>query len=142
MDKNIQFDNTNSTNQIDLLYLTNMTTCKNNNGVKVDIVNKKEVDFYKKRIFQLCKDVLRNKHANPMVKDSFDHFCCNAIEYFKMTDKGLECLDCDPSIFSQSYQKENGFIKVDIDTEGAKINLKDGENDAEIKLDKNGITIQ
>jgi phage shock protein PspC (stress-responsive transcriptional regulator) len=62
--------------------------------------------------------------------------------YFKMTDKGLECLDCDPSIFSQSYQKENGFIKVDIDAEGAKINLKDGENDAEIKLDKNGITIQ
>ena len=87
MDKNIQFDNTNSTNQIDLLYLTNMTTCKNNNGVKVDIVNKKEVDFYKKRIFQLCKDMLRNKHANPMVNDSFDHFCCNAIEYFKMTDK-------------------------------------------------------
>ena len=59
-----------------------------------------------------------------------------------MTEKGLECLDCDPSIFSESYQKEHGFIKVDIDTEGAKINLKDGENDAEIKLNKDGITIQ
>ena len=42
----------------------------------------------------------------------------------------------------ESYQKENGFIKVDIDAEGAKINLKDGENDAEINLNKDGITIQ
>ena len=87
MDKNISFDNTNSTNQIDLLYLTNMTTCKNNNEVKVNIVDKKEVEFYKKRIFQLCKDMLRNKETPPTVKDSFDYFCVNAIEYFKMMDK-------------------------------------------------------
>ena len=87
MDKNISFDNTNSTNQIDLLYLTNMTSCKNNNEVKVNIVDKKEVEFYKKRIFQLCKDMLRNKEPTPNVKDSFDYFCVNAIEYFKMTDK-------------------------------------------------------
>ena len=45
-------------------------------------------------------------------------------------------------IFSENYQKEHGFIKVDIDAEGAKIKLKDGEDDAEIKLDKNGLTIQ
>jgi phage shock protein PspC (stress-responsive transcriptional regulator) len=62
--------------------------------------------------------------------------------YFKMTTEGLECLDCDPEIFSENYQKEHGFIKVDIDAEGAKIKLKDGEDDAEIKLDKNGLTIQ
>ncbi len=62
--------------------------------------------------------------------------------YFKMTDEGLECLDCDPSFFSESYQKEHGYIKIDIDAEGAKIILKDGENDAEIKLNKNGITIE
>lgn len=104
MDKNISFDNINSTNQIDLLYLTNMTSCKNNNEVKVNIVDKKDVEFYKKRIFQLCKDMLRNKENNPNVKDSFDYFCVNAIEYFKMTDK------------TEMIQNEYNTLNHDADT--------------------------
>jgi hypothetical protein len=75
----------NSTSQIDLLYLTNMS-CKINNEADIEIVDKKEVEFYKKRIFQLCKDILRKNVTDPNVVSSFNHFCSNAIDYFKMND--------------------------------------------------------
>lgn len=74
-----------STSQIDLLYLTNMS-CKINNERDNEIIDKKEVEFYKKRIFQLCKDILRKNVTDPNVINSFNHFCVNAIEYFKMND--------------------------------------------------------
>ena len=48
----------NSTSNIDLMYLTNMG---NSNKTQNDfiMVDKKEVEFYKKRIFQLSKELLR-----------------------------------------------------------------------------------
>jgi len=125
MDKNISFNNANSTNQIDLLYLTNMTTCKNNNEVKATIVDKKEVEFYKKRIFQLCKDMLRNKETPPTVKDSFDYFCVNAIEYFKMMDK------------TEMIQKE--YKTLNHDTESPTSLPNHNNNPSELSEDVNAL---
>ena len=62
--------------------------------------------------------------------------------YFKMTEDGLECLDCDPSIFSDSFKKENEHFKLNIDKNGVEIKVKDGDDAAEIKIGKNGMKIK
>lgn len=76
----------NSTSSIDLMYLTNI----NNTGKSAADFNKvdrKDVEFYKKRIFQLCKDLLRGKKENSSINDAFDEFCLTAIDHFKMIDR-------------------------------------------------------
>jgi phage shock protein PspC (stress-responsive transcriptional regulator) len=62
--------------------------------------------------------------------------------YYKMTDKGLECLDCDPSIFSERYKRENNLFNLNIDENGVQLKVQDGENDAEVKIDEDGIKIE
>ncbi len=61
--------------------------------------------------------------------------------YFRMTEEGLECLDCDPSLFSVRYKRENGLFNLKIDENGLELKVNDGENNAEIKIDENGIRI-
>ena len=63
--------------------------------------------------------------------------------YYKMTSKGLSCLDCDSAIFSEGFNKENGSFNMKIDEDGLKINVNEGKtNDAEIKIDKSGVSIK
>lgn len=64
--------------------------------------------------------------------------------YYKMTENGLECLDCDPSIFGDSYRKKHENFNLKIDKEGIelKINHNNGHSDAKVKIDENGIIIQ
>ena len=61
--------------------------------------------------------------------------------YFKMTKNGLECLDCDPSIFSEEYKRNNELFNLNIDKDGVEIKVNDGKNNAEVKIDENGISI-
>ena len=76
-----------NTTSIDLMYLTNYNR-QQNQTKKEEIVDKKDVIFYRKRIFQLCKDLLRdNVISEEIKKDSFDQFCLTAIDHFKMIDK-------------------------------------------------------
>lgn len=75
-----------NTSSIDLMYLTNYNK-QQNQTKKEDIVDKKDVIFYRKRIFQLCKDLLRDNVINEEIKESFDQFCLTAIDHFKMIDK-------------------------------------------------------
>ncbi|MFK5958761.1 MAG: PspC domain-containing protein [Lutibacter sp.] len=60
---------------------------------------------------------------------------------YKMTENGLECLDCDSSIFGNSYKRGNEHFNLNIDRNGVKIKVKDRDGSAEIKLDKNGLII-
>ena len=62
--------------------------------------------------------------------------------YFRMTEDGLECLDCDPSLFSDEYKRNNELFNLNIDENGVEIKVNDGENDAEVKIDGNGISIK
>jgi len=62
--------------------------------------------------------------------------------YYKMTENGLECLDCDPSIFGERYKKENEHFKLNIDSNGVEINVNDGDNNAAIKIDEKGLKIE
>jgi phage shock protein PspC (stress-responsive transcriptional regulator) len=63
--------------------------------------------------------------------------------YYKMTENGLECLDCDPDIFGDSFKKDNEHFNLNIDRNGLEIKVKDNDGgDAEIKLDENGLIIK
>jgi hypothetical protein len=75
-----------TTSSIDLMYLTKFNK-QSRNTTTHEIVDKKEVVFYRKRIFQLCKDLLRQNEFNSNIKESFDQFCLTAIDHFKMIDK-------------------------------------------------------
>ncbi|WP_372792389.1 PspC domain-containing protein [Lutibacter sp.] len=61
---------------------------------------------------------------------------------YKMTEKGLECLDCDPSIFGNNFKRENEHFNLNIDENGVKLKVNDGVKDAEVKIDENGIIIK
>ncbi|WP_111708115.1 PspC domain-containing protein [Lutibacter citreus] len=76
-------------------------------------------------------DNIQDVHDNDMPKN-----------HFKMTEDGLECLDCDPTIISDKYKKKKDNFKLNIDRNGVEIKVNDGENNAEIKIDENGMKIQ
>ena len=64
--------------------------------------------------------------------------------YYKMTENGLECLDCDPTIFGDDYKRDNENFNLKIDEDGVelKINADNGDSDAKVKINENGIIIQ
>ncbi|UMB55202.1 PspC domain-containing protein [Lutibacter sp. A64] len=62
--------------------------------------------------------------------------------YYKMTENGLECLDCNADIFGSGYKKENENFKLNIDSNGVEIKVNDGNNKAEIKINENGVKIK
>jgi len=61
--------------------------------------------------------------------------------YYLMQEEGLKCLDCDPSIFGESYRNNKNHFKLNIDENGVKIKVKDGVKNANIKIDKHGVKI-
>jgi phage shock protein PspC (stress-responsive transcriptional regulator) len=61
--------------------------------------------------------------------------------YYKVEEEGLKCLDCDPSIFGEPYKNKNNHFKLNLDENGLKIKVKDGNKKADIKIDEHGINI-
>lgn len=63
-----------------------------------------------------------------------------AKHFFKMTDTGLTCLDCDEKIIRKHNDSESFNMKID--KNGVHIEVQDVENKkAEVKIDENGLTI-
>ena len=58
-----------------------------------------------------------------------------------MTEKGLECLNCDEAIFGEDYKEKNGSFNLNLDENGLKIKVNDSKKEAEVKINENGITI-
>ncbi len=64
-----------------------------------------------------------------------------AKHYFKMTESGLTCLDCEGYEFSSSNNDSDSF-NMKIDKRGVHIEVQDDNNiKAEVKIDENGLTI-
>lgn len=61
--------------------------------------------------------------------------------YYKMTENGLECLDCDPSIYGDDFKNNNEKFNLNIDENGVEIKVNDGEKDAKVKIDEKGVKI-
>ena len=77
-----------SLNLIDLQYLTNPTEMnKLLRNKNLSSVSMADLNFYKKRIFQLTKNMLRGKKITTKVDKAFENYARICIEHFKFIDK-------------------------------------------------------
>jgi len=77
-----------SINLIDLKYLTNPAALSQLKNVKTQpMVSQQDVDFYKKRIFQLTKSLLQGGKVATNVNKAFEHYTKACINHFKFSDK-------------------------------------------------------
>ena len=103
-----------SANPLDLIYFTNSASYKRINNAKLK-ENKdeyvKDIQFYRKRILQITKDLLRNKEDNEDIKRVFNIYSKELIRHFKFVDK--------KDIMQEDYQNLgiNNTKKVNIDFE-------------------------
>ena len=78
-------------NQIDLLYLTNQNFIDKYNQKKSSLSENEtlneDIAFYRKRILNTTKELLRKKSVNSTVDSSFIEYCSELIKYFKFKDK-------------------------------------------------------
>jgi len=65
--------------------------------------------------------------------------------YFRMTDKGLACLDCPPPKDESTNENEEiqkDGVNINVNKDSLKIEIKDNDEKVEIKLDENGVVIK
>ena len=74
-----------------------------------------------------------------------------AKHYFKMTDEGLACLDCPPPKVKSEETAVNDTnienevvdgVNININKDSLKVEINDGDEKAEVKIDKEGIIIK
>ena len=98
-----------SLNLIDLQYLTNpdkLTKLMQKKDLQQ--ISRNDLDFYKKRIFQLTKDMLRGEKINTKVNKSFVNYAQVCIDHFKFTDK-MELIQNDYKDIKSPVNKKNTF---------------------------------
>ena len=73
--------------QIDLLYLTNPNfKLKYNKQIK-ELVNEEDLKFYRKRVLQETKDMLRGNRITTVIDNAFENFVNELIKHYKFIDK-------------------------------------------------------
>jgi len=99
-----------SLNLIDLQYLTNhVHFSKLMKKKNLTQISQNDLEFYKKRIFKLTKDLLRGEKINTKVNKSFANYAQNCIDHFKFTDK-MELIQADyKNITSPKSSKKSTF---------------------------------
>ena len=98
-----------SLNLIDLQYLTNpdkLTKLMQKKNLQQ--ISRNDLDFYKKRIFQLTKDMLRGEKLNTKVNTAFVNYAQICIDHFKFTDK-MELIQNDYKDIKSPVNKKNTF---------------------------------
>ena len=98
-----------SLNLIDLQYLTNpdqLTKLMQKKDLQQ--IPHNDLDFYKKRIFQLTKDMLRGEKINTKVNKVFVNYAQICIDHFKFMDK-MELIQNDYKDIKPSVNKKNTF---------------------------------
>ena len=76
-----------SINQIDLKYLTNYSLDNHLNPSKQNDKYQTDLEFYKKRIFKLTKDLLRGHTVDSDINACFQNYTQKCIDYFEFIDK-------------------------------------------------------
>jgi len=84
-----------------------------------------------------------NKSTRSFLKgiDNTQHLLDTAMpkHYFKMSDNGLDCMDCGPALLGDKDLEDKLSLKID--KKGVRIRVESGEEPTAITLDKNGIHI-
>jgi len=73
-------------NKITLEYLLNPNRLKNNNKILINNTIDKDIKFYRKRINQLTKDMLKGSYPTNNIKMIFENYVLHIISYFKQQD--------------------------------------------------------
>ena len=73
-------------NKITLEYLLNPNMLVKNNQTKLDNNLEKDIKFYRKRINQLTKDMIKGNFPNNDLKMIFENYTYELIYYFKQQD--------------------------------------------------------
>ena len=102
-----------SLNMIDLQYFTPNQVysklfhddCVSQTGVE-NYLTSKEFIFYRKRILQLVKDIIRGKNEDTILVESFQEFAQNAVKHFKFIDKA----DMIQDTYPRETTMQNGII--------------------------------
>lgn len=81
-----------STSDIDLLYFSNKQLSQKYNKTqeaeeKNVLVSNEDREFYKKRVYQMTKELLRGKKINSTIDESFYEFLNVTIKHLKFVDK-------------------------------------------------------
>ena len=118
-----------ATNEIDLMYFTNSSARRmmdEKEKVKQKKIDKKDIKFYRKRILQLTKDLLRGGKSSNIINESFNAFVETAIKSFKFEDEEeiLQKEFEDLEEKKKKNPKEKEFISMDSD----KLMMKDLKN--------------
>jgi hypothetical protein len=76
-----------TTNNIDLEFLGNIRVINNSkDDIERDKLNKKEIKFYRRRILETTKQLLRNNETNSDIKAIFTDFALKCIQHYKQKD--------------------------------------------------------
>jgi len=102
-----------SLNLIDLQYLTNPYKLnKITRSNDIFKVNDKDLGFYKKRIFQLTKDLLRNEKQDAAVERAFQNYVSACIYHFKFIDK-MEIIQKDYENIKNNKKDKNKSYDIE-----------------------------
>ena len=120
-----------ATNKIDLMYFTNssarrMMDEKEKEKEKQNKIDKKDVKFYRKRILQLTKDLLRGGKSSNIINESFNAFVETAIKSFKFQDEA-EILQKEFEDLEEKKKASKGK-KEFVSLESDKLMMKDLKN--------------
>ena len=98
-----------SLNAIDLQYLSNPFELNKLTRNKTLInISSNDIKFYKKRIFQLTKDLLRGENKDRKIQKAFREYALVCIEHFKFIDK-MEIIQKDYENMKFPVEKESSF---------------------------------
>ena len=99
-----------STNEMDLMYLTNpLILQKLKKSSQLNKLSKEDLLFYRKRIFQLTKHFLQNKQINPSMDAAFQNYAQVCIRYFKFMDKADILQESYKSLSKQEKKEAKPF---------------------------------
>ena len=110
-----------NTTDVDLLFLTNPTfnTClseRNKNKIDDKINNKDEINNYKKRIFLLTKDFLKNKPCDDeTLNNVFNNYASACIKYLKFKD-ALKIIQEDHIDYKTNKKPKSTNLKTNVKT--------------------------
>ncbi len=118
-------------------FLTDSRNTFRNQDLRVNLyIPENQVVYFDEssRVFLRNIKTVNNIYSRDMVK-----------HYFKMTDEGLECLDCPPPK-AESEDDENDEVKdgvnINLSKDSLKVEINDNGEKAEIKIDKEGVIIK
>ena len=118
-----------ATNKIDLMYFTNNSARRmidEKDQEKEKKLDKKDIKFYRKRILQLTKDLLRGGKSSNIINESFTAFAETAIKSFKFEDEA-EILQKEFEDLEEKKKASKGK-KEFVSLESDKLMMKDLRN--------------